>query len=118
MTDKKEYKIDATGKKLGRLATEIATVLMGKDTPSFTKNVVVDVKVIVDNPDKLNIPEKALTQKQYDRYSGYPGGRTVLSMAQVIEKKGVEEIIRKAVYGMLPANKLRKLRMKNLIISK
>ena len=117
MTEKREYKIDATGKKLGRVATEIAHVLNGKDRTDFAKNIVADVIVTVDNASKLDISDKQLAEKNYQRYSGYPGGRTVLKMGQVVNAKGFSEIVRSAVYNMLPANKLRKPRLKNLIIN-
>jgi len=117
MTEKRTYSIDATGKKLGRVATEVASVLLGKDQTDFAKNTVAQVVVTVDNASKLDISAKQLTTKEYQRYSGYPGGRTVLKMAQVVDKKGYAELIRSAVYNMLPANRLRKPRLKNLIIN-
>lgn len=116
MTEIREFKINVAGDKLGRVASRIANVLMGKDTAAFAKNQVERVKVVVEGADELAFGEKKLTEKQYQRFSGYPGGRTVLSMAEVVKKHGAGEILRKAVYGMLPGNKLRKERMKNLII--
>ncbi|MCK5286081.1 MAG: 50S ribosomal protein L13 [Candidatus Pacebacteria bacterium] len=112
-----EYNLDATGEKLGRLATKIAILLMGKNKPDFTKNQVVDVKVNVSNASKLDIAKKKMKQKEYQRYSGFPGGRKVENMEKVIADKGYTEVLRKAVYGMLPGNKLRPLIMKNLIIN-
>jgi large subunit ribosomal protein L13 len=116
--EKKQFTIDATGKRLGRLATEIATILMGKNSPDMAHNVVADVFVKIENADKLHITEKKKTEKKYKRYTGYPGGLREIPMKKVIEKKGYEEVIRKAVYGMLPGNRLRSKRMKRLIISK
>ena len=113
----KEHKIDATNAKLGRVATEVAHVLMGKDDTDFAKNKVIDTVVTVDNANAMDISDKKLNQKQYQRYSGYPGGRKVKLMKQVVEHKGMTEILRKAVNNMLPNNKLRKPRMKNLIVN-
>lgn len=115
-TDIREHVMNVAGQKLGRVATEIATVLMGKDTPLFAKNVVPRVKVVVEGASELDLGEKKLSEKQYQRYSGYPGGRKTFTMAEVVAKKGAAEVLRKAVYGMLPSNKLRASRMKRLII--
>ena len=112
-----EHTIDATEKKLGRVATEAAVLLMGKNLPDFAKNVVADVKVNVTNASKLDITNKKMETKEYKRYSGYPGGLKTRKMSQEVAKNGYGEIIKKAVYGMLPANKLRAVVMKNLIIS-
>jgi len=111
-----EHTIDATNKKLGRLATEVAVLLMGKNTPDFAKNKVADVKINITNASKMDIDEKKLESKEYQRYSGFPGGRKVAKMSEVVAKKGFAEVIEKAVYGMLPANKLRAKLMKNLVI--
>ena len=111
-----EHTIDAKGKKLGRLASEVAVLLMGKNSPDFQKNKVADVKVNIENASELDISEKKLDNKEYQRYSGYPGGRKVRKMKEVIDKKGYGEVVEKAVYGMLPANKLRAKIMKNLEI--
>ena len=111
-----EYNLDATGEKLGRLASKVATLLMGKNSPDFQKNVIADVKVNVGNISKLDISSKKMEQKEYNSYSGYPGGRKVGRMKTVVAKKGYAELMRKAVRGMLPANKLRSELMKKLII--
>ena len=112
-----EYNLDATGKKLGRLASQIAILLMGKNKPDFTKNEVSNVKVNITNASKMDITRKKMKQKEYQRYSGYPGGRKVENMEKIISTKGYAEILNKAVYGMLPGNKLRPLMLKNLKIS-
>ncbi len=109
--------IDATGKRVGRVASEVAIVLLGKDRTDQVRHLPAPVHVTVTNAGKLSIDEKKRIQKEYDRYTGYPGGRRVLSMEKLIEKKGYSEVLRKAVYGMLPGNKLRAVRMKNLTIS-
>ncbi len=115
--DKKQFNIDATGKRLGRLATEISTMLMGKNSPDVARNVVADVVVNVENASKMLITDKKKGEKMYKRYTGYPGGLRTFPMKKLIEKKGYEEVLRKAVYGMLPSNRLRAKRMKKLIIS-
>jgi len=111
-----EYTIDAKGKKLGRIATEAAVLLMGKNSPDFKRNEVANVKVSIENVSELDIDDKKMDNKEYKRYSGYPGGLKIRKMKEVIAKKGYAEIVEKAVYGMLPANKLRAKIMKNLII--
>jgi len=113
----KKYTIDATGKKLGRLATEISVLLIGKNEPDFRPNVLPDVEVTVENVDALSISQKKAVEKKYLHYSGYPGGLKSESLEQVRDKKGTAEIVKKAVYGMLPINKLRKERIKRLIIN-
>jgi len=112
-----EYTIDATDKSLGRIASQAAVFLMGKDTPEFKRNIAPVVKVTIQNAAKAKITPKKMKEKTYQNYSGYPGGRKVMNMEKVIEKKGYEEVFKKAVYGMLPTNKLRKVMMKNLIIT-
>ncbi len=111
-----QHTINIAGKKLGRIASEIAMKLMGKDTPAYAPNKVANVKVIVEGVDKMELSDKKLGEKEYQRYSGYPGGRKVFTMADIVASHGASEVLRKAVYGMLPANKLRKSIMKNLII--
>lgn len=112
-----EHTIDAAGKSLGRVATQAAVFLMGKDTPAFRKNVVSPVKVTIMNVSKAKIDSKKMGEKVYTRYSGHPGGLKRITMEKMIEKKGYGEVFKNAVYGMLPANKLRKEMMKNLMIT-
>ncbi len=112
------YTIDATDRPIGRVATEAATILLGKNTPEFAKNVVPAVQVTVENVEKLKISEKKRSQKEYQRYSGYPGGLKIQSLQDLIDKKGYEEAMRKAIYGMLPGNKLRAERMKRVTFNK
>ncbi|MCA9353335.1 50S ribosomal protein L13 [Candidatus Nomurabacteria bacterium] len=111
-----EHTIDAKNKKLGRIATEAATFLMGKNTPDFVKNEIADRTVRIINSKEVLIDEAKLENKLYKRYSGYPGGLKETKMAKVIESKGYEEIFKTAVYGMLPKNKLRSKIIKNLIV--
>ena len=111
------YTIDATGKTPGRLASEAAKFLMGKDSPAFARNKSSGNKVIITNASKAKISPKKLTTTMYERYSGYPGGFRYQSMDELIGKKGYSEVFRLAVYGMLPGNKLRNGLMKNLTVT-
>jgi large subunit ribosomal protein L13 len=115
-TTTEAYTVDASGKRLGRVATEIAALLIGKNRTDVVRNVVPPVSVTVTNASKLLIDEKKRGQKGYEWYSGYPGGRRELSMEQLIERQGYTVVLRKAVYGMLPHNRLRAVRMKQLTI--
>lgn len=111
-----EYAIDANGKSLGRVASEAAAVLRGKNRSDFSPNRVPSVKVIVANIDKIKITGKKLKQKNYTRHSGYPGSLKSFRMEEMITKKGIGHVFKEAVYGMLPKNKLRSQMIKNLII--
>ncbi len=112
----KNYAIDATNRTLGRVASEAAFILLGKKSPHFIKYKVLPVRVTIEHAKKLWLPERRIAGKEYTHYTGYPGGLRTTSMKDMIEKKGVAEIIRRAVDGMLPRNKLRKERMKRLTI--
>lgn len=112
-----KYNFDAKDKKIGRLATQIAVALMGKNTPDYSPNTVADVKVVVSNASRLDISEKKKDEKIYDHYSGYPGGRKEIPLRRLIEKKGYTAPLKNAVYGMLPKNKLRDALIKNLEIN-
>lgn len=111
------HTIDASGKALGRVASEAATYLMGKHAPTFRRNKEGDASVTIVNASKLSISEKKQGQEVYSRYSGYPGGLRQLRMEEVIEKKGYREILRIAIKGMLPKNRLQSPRLKRLSIS-
>ena len=111
------HTIDATNRTIGRIASEAATLLMGKNTAVFVRNKAPKVKVTVANASKAKIAPKKLEQKIYTRHTLYPGGLRTETLAEAIEKKGYAEPIRRAVYGMLPGNKLRNSMMKNLIIT-
>ena len=111
------HTIDAAQKRLGRVATEVATLLMGKHRTDAARNTVPPVVITITNASKLFLTEKKKLQTEYDRYTGHPDGRRILSMRKMIEQKGCRELLRKAVYGMLPNNKLRAQRMKQLTIA-
>ncbi len=112
-----KYTIDAAGKKLGRVASEAASILMGKNRTDFAKNIVPEVEVVIENASQLDISAKKKEEKEYRYYSGYPGGLRFESLKALLEKKGIKEVMRKTVYGMLPTNKLRKDMIKNLSVS-
>ena len=111
------YTVDASGRTLGRVASEAAMGLLGKKSPEYVPNKVLPVSVTIVNASKMKLTEKRVGQKTYVHYTGYPGGLRETSMPMLIEKKGIEEVIRKAVDGMIPRNKLRKERMKRLTIT-
>ena len=113
----RETVIDASGKRLGRLASEAARFLMGKETPAFRKSENKGGVVSIKNASRLHVSSKKGKNKRYARYSGYPGGLRYERLREVAARKGYREIIRRAVRGMLPANSLRRERMKNLIIN-
>ncbi|HUW32038.1 MAG TPA: 50S ribosomal protein L13 [Planctomycetota bacterium] len=113
--DKKWYVVDADGKVLGRMAARIATVLTGKHKPIYTAHVDTGDFVIVTNAAKIRLTGTKPETKRYWRYSGYPGGLHSRSFAEVLKTKP-ERIIREAVYGMLPKNKLAQPRMRKLKI--
>ena len=107
--------IDASGKILGKVATEIADLLIGKHKPTYTPHVNVGDKVVVTNAEKIAVTGRKLDQKTYYRHTGYPGGIRSETLSQLLERRP-DEVVRKAVKGMLPKNKLLKQRMKNLYI--
>ncbi len=109
--------IDAKGKTLGRVASVVAKALMGKDAATFERHNITGGAVVVTNASQIKIDPRKMEGIQYAQYSGYPGGLRYESLADVIEKKGIEEALRRAVYGMLPGNKLRPKIMKNLTVN-
>ena len=112
-----KIEIDAAGRSLGRVCTEVAAILLAKNSTSFAKNFTANVKVQVVNASKLKITGDKMKQKTRKRFSLYPGGLKTPSWAEVSLKKGYGELVRHAVEGMLPKNSLQKERMKNLKIS-
>ncbi len=108
--------IDASGRTLGRVASEVAMSLMGKTKPTFERNKYTGMPVTVTNASKLRITTKKLAEIYHTRYSGIPGGLRILSGTETSEKKGLKELIKLATYQMLPDNKIRRTMMKNLTI--
>ncbi len=111
------YTIDATDRTLGRVASEAAHALLGKRSTTYAQNLVEPITVIIENASKLHLPERRTQGKVYTHYTGYAGGLREVRMDVMIEKKGIEEVVRKTVDGMIPRNKLRTPRMKNLIVN-
>jgi len=105
--------IDATGKVLGRLASEIAILLMGKHKPNYDPSKDMGDVVIVKNVNKMKLTGKKLEKEIYYRHSGYIGGLKEIPIKRIF-KKNPEFLLKKAVYGMLPKNKLRKRMIKRL----
>ncbi|MHB8652128.1 MAG: uL13 family ribosomal protein [Minisyncoccota bacterium] len=109
--------IDATGKSIGRVATQAAVILIGKNSTSFARNIAPNVAVEVVHVGKLGITARKRDQETYRSFSGYPGGLTIRSMTQVVAKGGHAELLRIAIRGMLPKNKLREKMLKNLTVT-
>ena len=99
------YLVDAEGKTLGRLATQIADTLRGKRKPQFTPHVDTGDFVVVVNAEKIAVTGNKLDQKKYYRHSGYPGGLKERTLREQLERRPTE-VLRKAVKGMLPKNRL------------
>ena len=111
------YKVDAKGKAIGRVATEVASMLMGKTLTSFQKHIVADVQVTVENASQVSIPVSKLGQIRHKTYSGYPGGLKERTLSHVLEKKGHIEALLLAIGRMIPRNRMHKDRMKRLVIT-
>jgi len=109
------YVVDAQGKTLGRLATQVATVLRGKNKPVFTPHVDCGGYVIVVNADKVHVTGRKLLQKKYYHHSGYHGGIKEISLRDQL-RKFPERVIQSAVRGMLPKNRLGRQLIKKLKI--
>ena len=115
--NKTDYTIDAAGKKLGRVAQEAATYLMGKDKTDFVRRMAPKVTVKVVNAGRLSISIKKQDAKKYAHFSGYQGGLRFETLAALIERKGAKAALEHAVKGMLPKNKLRPEMLKRLHIT-
>lgn len=112
-----KYTIDAKGKALGRLASEVAALLNGKSLLGSAKNRVADVSVEVNNASQIKVTGKKMQESVHKNYSGFPGGLKETPLVRVVEKHGFKALIEHAVNGMLPKNKLQGERMKNLVIN-
>ncbi len=113
----KNYTIDAQGKKIGRVASQAAVYLIGKNSVKFARNLAPDVKVAIINCAKSSIDTKKKQDKKYVTFTGFRGGINTETLGDLIERKGTVEAFKRAVYRMLPSNSLRKTMMKNLTIS-
>jgi large subunit ribosomal protein L13 len=115
--DRKWYVVDAGDATLGRVSTFVATLLLGKNKPTFTKHIDVGDYVIVINTDKLVVTGNKLEDKLYYKHSGFPGGLTTTKLKDKMADDSTT-VIRKAVRGMLPVNKLRDARLERLKLYK
>ena len=98
------------------MATETATVLLGKDRADYARHIMADVTVEITNASKLDVPEKKKTEI-YQTYSGWPGGRKTESLSHLATRRGFAEVLRRTIAGMLPNNKHKKQLLKQLNIS-
>jgi len=107
------YVVDAEGQTLGRLATRIADTLRGRGKPQYTPHVDTGDFVVVVNADKIHVTGKKLDEKMYRRHSGYPGGLKERPLREELRRRPTE-VIRKAVRGMLPKNRLARAQLTKL----
>lgn len=114
LTRFKKFDIDAADQVLGRLATRVAMILMGKNKADYQPNVDCRHRVTITNAAKIKLTGKKLEQKKYIHYSGYPGGIKETPIKKLLSTKP-EQVILRAVSRMLPKNKLRVARMKRII---
>ena len=113
--ERRWYVVDAEGETLGRLATRIADTLRGKRKPTYTPHIDTGDFVVVVNAEKVVVTGKKLEQKLYYRHSGYPGGLRSRTLAAQLERRPTE-VLRKAVKGMVPRNRLSRAQMSKLKI--
>ena len=109
------YVVDAEGKNLGRLASQIATRLRGKHKPEFSPAVDVGDFIVVVNAEKIKVTGRKMEQKKYYRHSGYPGGLSEITLENQLERHPTR-VIKAAVRGMLPRNRLGRKMLKKLKI--
>lgn len=110
------HTIDAAGKRLGKVATEAASVLLGKNKPDFAKHIKSDVQVNISNVSKLDVTDKKQGEI-YQSYSGYPGGRKTETLNHLAKRRGFAEVVKRTIGGMLPNNKHKKRLLAQLTIS-
>lgn len=108
--------VDADSKILGRLASEVARVIRGKNKPDFTPNVDCGDNVIIINADKIKLTGKKWTDKVYVSHTGYPGGQRSATPKEVMAKKSSTILVERAVRGMLPKNRLGRALFNNLYV--
>jgi large subunit ribosomal protein L13 len=109
------YVVDAEGQTLGRLATRIADTLRGKDKPEYTPHIDTGDFVVVVNAEKIGVTGKKLDEKLYRRHSGYPGGLKERPLREELKRRPTE-VLRKAVKGMMPRNRLARVQLTKLKI--
>jgi len=111
--EQKWYVVDAEGKTLGRLSSQIAAILRGKHKPQYSPSVDVGDYVVVVNAEKVRVTGRKMQQKRYYRHSGYPGGLTEITLADQLERHPTR-VLKAAVRGMLPRNRLGRKMLKKL----
>jgi large subunit ribosomal protein L13 len=109
------YVVDAEGQTLGRLATRIADTLRGKNKPQYTQHIDTGDFVVVVNAEKIGVTGKKLDEKMYRRHSGYPGGLKERPLREELKRRPTE-VLRKAVKGMMPRNRIARAQMTKLKI--
>ncbi|HDY72795.1 MAG TPA: 50S ribosomal protein L13 [bacterium] len=115
--ERKTHTIDASNKVLGRLASRIALLLRGKHKPSFVPYKDIGDFVVIKNVSKIKITGKKMEQKKYYRHSGYMGGLKTIPLKKLFKERP-DEVLKKAVSGMLPKNKLKSEQLKRLKFEK
>ena len=113
--ERRWFVVDAEGQTLGRLATQIAETLRGKNKPEYTPHIDTGDFVVVVNCEKITVTGQKLDQKMYHRHSGYPGGLRSRTLREQLERRPTE-VLRKAVKGMLPRNQLARQQLGKLKI--
>ena len=113
--DKDWVVVDAAGKVLGRFASDVAKILRGKNKPSFTPNVDCGDNVIVINASQIQLTGKKMTDKEYVRHTGYPGGQRITTPEKLLATKPID-VVEKAVKGMLPKSRLGSELFRNLYV--
>ncbi len=115
---RKVFTVDASGRTLGRVASEAASILLGKKSVHYAQNQVMPLEVKIVNAGKVRIPERRMNEKTYRWFTGEVDGLREITLPNLIAKKGIEYVISQTVDGMIPRNKLRKERMKRLSVTK
>lgn len=115
---RKVFTVDASGRTLGRVASEAASILLGKKSVTYTQNQVLPLEVKIVNASKVRIPERRMNEKTYRWFTGQVDGLREITLPNLIASKGIEYVIAQTVDGMIPRNKLRKERMKRLSVTK
>lgn len=114
---KQNITIDAAGRPVGRIASVAAHCLAGKDRPDYVRHLPATVRVTIINASKIKLSDKKRLATTFVRYSGHPGGLKTATAGEIITKKGHGALLRQAIRGMLPNNKLRPIILKHLTIT-
>jgi large subunit ribosomal protein L13 len=115
---RKVFTVDAAGRTLGRVASEAASILLGKKSVHYAQNAVLPLEVVIVNAGKIRIPERRMNEKTYRWFTGQVDGLREITLPDLLAKKGIEYVLEQTVDGMLPRNKLRNERMKRLSVTK